>query len=453
MISKELLLKLDKNKIPNWSNIDPAYLGREWDPTNDYAVPRDWGSTGYIYDSSKIKRELKTWADYFDAAANEASGQTSALDTSDNVLGPYFWANGISWNTEKEEDLDAAEKFLVDEFAPHIKAFDSYPSTAIAEGAYMLSAAWNGDARQAYVRIADAGGDPEPWKWVLGLPTTEIWMDHYAITADAKNPDGAYAWINWMLEPDTAFRDLVYIGYNMTVAEHRGAGQGGQPREARHDLLHARAVGDDGGRHRQHRPEPQGRDLQQHQGCGRRLSMAAGHCAGAARRGRRLRAPKFLLAIPGFVWYGFFYAIPVLFIVINSFGYKPGVGEKGSVRLDRLSFDNYRVDLDEAVPPGLQQHDGHRRVGHLALRTSIGLPVAYFIAVKAGRRMKALLLVLVIVPFWMSFFVRTSAWKIVFAKLGFLNNLLLDWNIRDSPIDIIGSKPAVCWPSCTTTCR
>ena len=217
MISKELLLKLDKSKIPNWDNIDPAYLGREWDPTNDYAVPRDWGSTGFIYDSSVIQRELKTWGDFFDATAKEASGEMSALDTSDNVLGPYFWANGISWNTEKEEDLDAAEKFLVEEFAPHVKAFDSYPSTAIAEGSYVLSAAWNGDARQAYVRLADAGLDPEPWKWVLGSPMTEIWMDHYAITADAKNPDGAYAWINWMLEPEIAFRDLSYIGYNMTV--------------------------------------------------------------------------------------------------------------------------------------------------------------------------------------------------------------------------------------------
>jgi spermidine/putrescine transport system permease protein len=157
---------------------------------------------------------------------------------------------------------------------------------------------------------------------------------------------------------------------------------------------------------------------------------------------RRLRAPKFLLAIPGFVWYGFFYAIPVLFIVINSFGYKPGVGEKGSVRLDRLSFDNYRnvwtvqfrqVFANTMVIAGLAT----------LICIVVGLPVAYFIAVKAGNRLKALLLVLVIVPFWMSFFVRTSAWKIVFAQSGFFNNFLLDWNLRDSPIDIIGSKPAV----------
>jgi spermidine/putrescine transport system substrate-binding protein len=218
MISKELLLKIDRSKIPNWKNLDAAYLGREWDPQNEWAVPRDWGSTGFMYDSSVVKRELKTWNDFFDAAANEASGQTSALDTADNVLGPYFWANGISWNTEKTEDLDAAEKFLVEEFAPHIKAFDSYPSTKLAEGAYSMSAAWNGDARQAYFRMDDAGMDSAGWKWVLGAPMTEIWMDHYCIPADAKNPDGAHAWINWMLDPNIAFRDLSYIGYNMTVA-------------------------------------------------------------------------------------------------------------------------------------------------------------------------------------------------------------------------------------------
>ena len=217
LISKELLLKLDRSRLSNWSKIDPSYLGKSWDPTNDYAVPRDWGSTGFLYDTSKINRELKDWKDFLDATSNEFKGDVSWLDTSDNVLGPYFWANGISWNTEKAADLDAAEKALV-ALAPNIKAFDSYPSSKIAEGAYGLSAAWNGDARQAFVRIKDAGGDPEPWKWVLGGPTTEIWMDHYAIPADAKNVDGAYAWIDSMLTPENAFTDLSYIGYNMTVA-------------------------------------------------------------------------------------------------------------------------------------------------------------------------------------------------------------------------------------------
>jgi spermidine/putrescine transport system permease protein len=156
----------------------------------------------------------------------------------------------------------------------------------------------------------------------------------------------------------------------------------------------------------------------------------------------RPRAPKFLLAIPGFVWYGFFYAIPVLFVVINSFGYKPGVNQKGSVRLDRLSFDNYR---DIWTPQFRRVFSNTMVIAGTAtvLCIVVGLPVAYYIATKAGPKMKALLLVLVIVPFWMSFFVRTSAWKIVFAKTGFLNNFLIDWSVIDSPIDVIGTKGAV----------
>ena len=50
--------------------------------------------------------------------------------------------------TEDPAELDAAEDFVVNQFAPHIKAFDSYPGIALAQGNYALSQVWNGDARQ-----------------------------------------------------------------------------------------------------------------------------------------------------------------------------------------------------------------------------------------------------------------------------------------------------------------
>jgi spermidine/putrescine transport system substrate-binding protein len=95
-----------------------------------------------------------------------------------------------------------------------VKAFDSYPSTAFAEGAYSIGMAWNGDARQAYTRIADAGGNPDDWKWVLGAPATELWMDNYCIPAGAPNPEAAHAWINWDLVPEISIKDLQYHGYH-----------------------------------------------------------------------------------------------------------------------------------------------------------------------------------------------------------------------------------------------
>lgn len=214
MVEKGLLLKLDKSQLPNLSNIDPQYMGRDWDPTNDYTVPKDWGSTGFIYDTTKIDRELTSWADYLDACMNEFSGRCSVLDASNNVTGPYFWANGIDWTTEKAEDLDACEAFIVDELAPHLKGFDSYPSTAIAQGTYDISMVWNGDARATYGRLVDAGMNPADWKWVLGAPDTELWMDNYCVPTGAPNPEAAHAWINWLLTPEISIKDLEYHGYH-----------------------------------------------------------------------------------------------------------------------------------------------------------------------------------------------------------------------------------------------
>lgn len=214
MIELGLLQKFDKTLLPNIVNVDPLYLGQAWDPANEYSVCKDWGSTGYMWNKAVLGRDITSWADFIATTQNEASGQTSVLDSPNNVTGMYFWANGIDWTTEKTEDLDACEKFLVDEFAQNIKAFDSYPSTKIAEGAYTSSMIWNGDARQAFVRIEEAGGDPTEWAWALGSPTTELWMDNYAIATGSPNPEAAHAWINWVLTPEISIKDLNYHGYH-----------------------------------------------------------------------------------------------------------------------------------------------------------------------------------------------------------------------------------------------
>ena len=214
MIQNGLLEKFDKSKLPNMVNVDPLYLAQAWDKTNDYSVCKDWGSTGWFYDKSKIKTDIKTWGDFITVCQGEGSKNCSVLDTAVNVAGMYFWANGIDWNTEKAEDLDACEKFLVNDFATHIKAFDSYPSDKIAEGAYSVSMMWNGDARAAYPKIEDAGGNIDDWVWGLGAPETELWMDNYCIAAGAPNPDAAHAWIDWILIPEVSIKDLDYHGYN-----------------------------------------------------------------------------------------------------------------------------------------------------------------------------------------------------------------------------------------------
>jgi spermidine/putrescine transport system substrate-binding protein len=213
MSSEKLLQPLDLSKIPNFSNLDPQYTKQSWDPDNKYSVCKDWGTTGWIYDTTVVKRDIKTWNDFLDVAQKEASGNLSVIDSAPDLTGIYFWANGIDWTTTKQEDLDACEDYLVNTLASHIKAFDSYPGVNLAQGSYALSQVFSGDARQGLIAVGDAGGDPEQYKWGMGSPTTELWMDNWCIVEGAKNVDGAHDFINFILDPENSAKDLEFHGY------------------------------------------------------------------------------------------------------------------------------------------------------------------------------------------------------------------------------------------------
>lgn len=215
MISNKLLMPLDHSKLPNLTNVDPQFLGKDWDPTNQYTVCKDWGTTGYVYDTTKITRPLTSWGDFLDAAQKEAAGQTAVLDVPEDLTGMYFWANGIDWNTTSQSDLDAAQSFLTSKLAKNIKAFDSYPGSggAMPKGTYILMQAWNGDARQGL----EACKNPAQYKWVLPTPATELWMDNWSIVAGAPHPNAAHAFINYVLDTKNSLREVEFMGYNSGV--------------------------------------------------------------------------------------------------------------------------------------------------------------------------------------------------------------------------------------------
>lgn len=215
MIEAGLLQAFNRDLIPNIEHVDPAFAGQDWDPENEYSIVKAWGTTGFVYDRTVIERDLMTWNDFIDAAQNEASGATSLLDDPAELTGLYFWANDIDWNTTDEDDLAAAEEFLVNEMAPHISAFDSYPGgQAIPQATHALVQVWNGDARIGIL----SSDDPDRWVWRLGAPKTELWADNWAIPTGAPHPEAAHAFIDYVLDPEVSLAELDYIGYHTGVA-------------------------------------------------------------------------------------------------------------------------------------------------------------------------------------------------------------------------------------------
>ena len=131
---------------------------------------------------------------------------------------------------------------------------------------------------------------------------------------------------------------------------------------------------------------------------GRRRRRAAGAC------GR----PRCALALPAWFWFVFFFLVPVGFIVVYSFGYKPGRRRGPSPPTSSRSTATRRCCRDPFYETFLQ-HPAHRRARAPLLCLVIAFPIAYWMAVKASsQRWKGLLLALVIVPFWTSFLVRTD---------------------------------------------
>jgi spermidine/putrescine transport system substrate-binding protein len=213
MVQNDLIQELDLSRIPNFSNLDTPYTNQPWDPNNAHSVCKDWGTTGWIVDKSQVSTPINTWTDFINVCMGEASGNCSLLDAPNELAGLYFWANGIDWTTEDPADLDAYENFMVNELAPHVKTFESYPGYQFGQGEWAVSHVWNGDARQGF----NSFKDPSRYAWGLGSPTTELWMDNWCMVQGAPHPDAAYAFMNFILDPQNSLQDLEFHGYNTGI--------------------------------------------------------------------------------------------------------------------------------------------------------------------------------------------------------------------------------------------
>lgn len=218
MAENGLLERLNLDLIPNFKTMNPDFIHRSFDPKNEYSICKAWGTTGFVYDKTVIKRELRTWADFIDAAQHEASGKTSLVDDPAPLCGIYFWSHGIDWNTTDTKHLDDCEVFMTTKIAPHVSTFDSAPGgQIIPQAAAALVQVYNGDARTGI----SSSKNPERWQWVLGAPATEIWMDNWAIARGAPHPEAAHAFINFIIAPEVQVTQIDYIGYDTGVQDTR----------------------------------------------------------------------------------------------------------------------------------------------------------------------------------------------------------------------------------------
>jgi spermidine/putrescine transport system permease protein len=153
----------------------------------------------------------------------------------------------------------------------------------------------------------------------------------------------------------------------------------------------------------------------------------------------RRRSLPYLLLLPGMLWLVVFFVVPIFTLLSTSTQTRPSGAEIGVYR-QTFRFTNYVDTLSEyATVFG-------RSFFYAFLATvfalAISYPLAYAIAFKAGR-WRNVLLVLVVAPFFVSFLLRTIAWKQILADEAWVADALRFLHLLGPQGHIINSAPAV----------
>jgi spermidine/putrescine-binding protein len=206
-----LLQKLDKGRLPNLGNIGADYFTLYGDSA-DYISPYQVGTQAIVYNSETIINPPAAWADLWKP---EYADRMVFVDDTRVIIGMTLLTQGYSVNATDAAQLEQAQAKLA-ELAPNVKLWDSdSPKTALIAGDADLGVVWNGEAYLAARELPSL-------KYIIPTEGAILFEDGFAIPAEAPHLDAAYAWMNYLLQPDVAWlliKDYPYTVPNIAALE------------------------------------------------------------------------------------------------------------------------------------------------------------------------------------------------------------------------------------------
>ncbi len=221
-IAAGIYAPLDKAKLPNLGNIDPALMAslNDVDPGNAHVVPYMWGTTGLGINVAKVKEvlgedaPLDSWDLLFkpDNAAKLAKCGISVLDDDQETFGAALIWQGKDPNAN-DPALTEVVKQVYGAIRPSIRYFNSSKYIDdLANGDLCLAMGYSGDVLQARDRAEEAGNGMEI-EYIIPKEGAMRWIDLMAIPKDAPHLDNAHAFINYLMQPEVIAKITDFVGY------------------------------------------------------------------------------------------------------------------------------------------------------------------------------------------------------------------------------------------------
>lgn len=220
---------LDRSKLQNWRNLDPMALSvmARADPNNRYAVPYLHSINGFAYNVDMVRARMPDApVDSLDMLFKPevirrfADCGVTFLDSPSDVLPLALNYLHIDPNTASAQAYKAAESLLM-AVRPYIRSFDSLEYLSdLANGETCVAMGYSSDAA-ATRALLRATGSRVRLAFTVPKEGSCISYDAFLIPASAPDPDAAYQFINFVLEPKViaAITNEIYYGNNNRAAD------------------------------------------------------------------------------------------------------------------------------------------------------------------------------------------------------------------------------------------
>ena len=209
MNKQNMILHLDKSKIPNLKYMDMKYIEKTKDKKIDYSVLFAVSYSGIGYNCKAVTDVKHSWGMFGD---KKCKGRMTMFDDMREAIGAALKYLGYSLNTIDDKQLQEAKDQMF-EWKKYLAAYQvDEAKTSLGAGILLLIQMYNGDA---YL----IGQDNPDIKFFVPKEGTSIGTDTIVIPSDADNIDLAYKFINFLCRPEIAAKNMEYIGYLIPVLE------------------------------------------------------------------------------------------------------------------------------------------------------------------------------------------------------------------------------------------
>ena len=203
-----LIQPIDDKLLQNSSNISDEYVGKKFDPTNDYSLPYMWGTTLIAYRSDKIEQPEKTWKSLWNKKYKD---RVMLIDDRVEGLGISMLSNGLPINSSIPEHIESASAQIVDgvEKIGLRVGSDADVRAGLLSGDVWIASCYSGDA--AMIALEN-----ENIQFFIPDEGAPLWMDNFSIASDSTNVSGAHQFVDYMLRKDSAAKNANFTWYGTT---------------------------------------------------------------------------------------------------------------------------------------------------------------------------------------------------------------------------------------------